>query len=208
MPKRNSSSVLLAAVGLTAVAGTSLAAGPKSASRQGGAKPAAKSMKAQPPLIGDVRIAGENVVMVAEQNARKGTLDFDLRGPRLVTVTTARYDLSAPRVTLSVRGGKVQTGTAAGGNVTVEVRSPEEQRTTTLRCSQADYVGARGDQPARLEMRGRVVSVLRDPQLAAPLETTALRGGTVVFLPDGTNRITLQGTTITGAIPDPPAPKR
>src|SRR5262245_7252360 len=63
---------------------------------------------------------------------------FNLTGPDL-RITTARYDIAAPHITLVVRNGQVQTGTAAGG-VHVEVRNPEQKLTTTLTCDAADYV--------------------------------------------------------------------
>jgi outer membrane receptor protein involved in Fe transport len=156
--------------------------------------------------IGDVRVGGsKDIVLTAVQNTKRGTLDFDLKGSR-VTITSARYDLSAPHITLSIKNSKAQTGTAVGG-VAVEVRNPEQRQTSTLRCAAADYFAARGQNPARLELKGSVTSILRDPQLAVPLETRATDGGTVLFLPDGTNSIKLRGTTISGT-PIEPTPKK
>ena len=188
-------------VGAGILAAAAMAAGSFAAAPQGGAKNL-------PPQIGDIHLSSPdpNTVLTFEQNPKTKKSDFDIRG-KSVTLSSARYDMTAPHITFAIKGGKLTTGTAAGG-VLVNVRNPEASQHSSLRATNANYQGATASNPARLHLTGNVRWVYTDPQWEKPLITTANEGD-VFFLPDGTNRITLTHPDISGTPIEPPAaPKK
>lgn len=134
---------------------------------------------------------------------RNGTIGFDLRGPNLA-ITTARYDMVAPRITLSMLKGKANRGTATGG-VQVAVREPEIKRTTNLTGQSAVYTGAAPGKPARIVITGNVRVVMRSPEFSGPWVTTT-DGATVEFVDADKTRILMKGAVSQGALIEP-APK-
>ncbi len=166
----------------------------------------AKKDQAQKPLprIGEATIAGVAVKMEFRSFVDKG-FSAQLDG-RPVVVTTARYDLTAPHVALTVRNKLIQTGNATGG-VRVVARNPEQHQLSTLDCTEAQYAGAVGEKPAHLHLIGPVHAVMQDPQLAQPLDVNS-ESGDVFLLADGTNDVILTNGTAKGTPIEPPAKKK
>ena len=159
--------------------------------------------------IGNVQIdTGKTGTLTLEQNPRKKVTDVLMVGSP-VRVTSARYDLTAPRITLLLAKNRVQRGTATGGGVVVNLRNPEAAQNSTLHCGSAVYTettaadGATG----HLKLTGGVRSVLHDPQFATPLETVS-NDADIDLLPDGTNRVRFSGLRATGTPIEPPAPAK
>ena len=159
--------------------------------------------------IGNVQVdTGKTGTLTLEQNPRKKVTDVLMVGSP-VRVTSARYDLTAPRITLLLAKNRVQRGTATGGGVIVNLRNPEASQNSTLHCGSAVYTettaadGATG----HLKLTGGVRSVLHDPQFATPLETVS-NDADIDLLPDGTNRVRFSGLRATGTPIEPPAPAK
>lgn len=151
----------------------------------------------------------ENIEFV--QNRRTGKTDAVLQGNGLI-ITTPRYDLAAPRITMSASDGAVQEAIANGG-VRVEVRSPRDLKdgrsvtdTTTLTGDKATYFARSGATPAHIDVTGNVRSVLRSAEFA-PLITTCT-SATIEFLDADQTRTRLKGVTATGTLLDQPTPKK
>ena len=125
-----------------------------------------------------------------------------------VVVTTARYDLSAPHITLQQANRKnvITTGTASGG-VTVVVRDTEQ--TTTLTCERAVYTFATGNAPTRIDLTGKVKAITRTPGFTeeGPPVLTG-ESGFVEFLSDGRTVIQLESPEATGTPIEPPPAKK
>jgi len=139
-------------------------------------------------------------------NQKSGAIDVDLRGPKLA-ITTARYDMAAPRITLSLLKGKANRGEATGG-VQVAVREPELKRTTNLTGRSAVYSGAVPGKNAKIEITGDVRVVVRSPEFSAPWVTTCTRA-IVEFVDADQTRITTEGMTSAGTLNEPaPKPKK
>jgi len=174
------------------------------AAQQSNGAPIPQANSASRQTIGQFVLNNENGE--SETVIKGNTIMFNLSGPDL-SLTTSRYDITAPRMSLELQNGLVQTGTATGG-VKVEVRNPEQGLTTTLTCDAADYVTANKSTPARIYLRRNVRSVTRGPQLAAngPLIANA-DSGYVEFPDGGSTRIVLKGMTAKGT-PNEPAPKK
>ena len=162
-----------------------------------------------PQRIGNVQLdTGKDGTLTFEQNPRKKVTNVLMVGSP-VRVTSARYDLTAPHITLSLAKNRVQRGTATGGGVIVNLRNPEASQNSTLHCGSAVYTettaadGATG----HLKLTGGVRSVLHDPQFATPLETVS-NDADIDLLPDGTNRVRFSGLRATGTPIEPPAPAK
>jgi hypothetical protein len=158
--------------------------------------------KATLPKLGQFTIMGmDNIEGILE----RGISTWTLTG-HPVTFTSARYDMTAPRIKATMGRNQVQSGVASGG-ARVVVRQPEEKRETTLTCSTATYRAAEKGKPARIDLAGPVKSMSKDPQVN-PLDAT-FESGFIEFVDADTTRIVLEKPIISGtAIEKPPAPKK
>ena len=103
-----------------------------------------------------------------------------------VHAKTARYDIIAPRISMTfTRTSAPETAEATGG-VTGEARSPEKQEAISFRGDKATYRAATGGNDARIDFSGNVRFVIRNPQFAdtAPL-TLSADSGSLTFAADG-----------------------
>lgn len=86
-----------------------------------------------------------------------------LRGPTL-NIKSARYDLAAPRIDLTLTEGVARTAQATGG-ARVDVRNPEAEQSTTLTSETATYTAAAPGRRARINFPAQTHIVTRDPNL-------------------------------------------
>lgn len=203
--KRNDlATVLLSVTALLALAASVPAprAGAHQAAAGRSAAPAASTAR-----IGKVTLSypkpGTLTYVQGASNSK--TSVFDLRGPR-VSVTSARYDLAAPRIQVTAKNQQVSQADATGG-VRVMVRNPEAGQATTVTCSSATYAAGTGAGRAdRIDLKGNVRSVTRDPNLAEPLVNEA-ESGYIELLPNGRTRVVLSNGIAT-ATPLEPASRK
>jgi len=175
----------------------------------GGALPATARQQAARPAIGRGQFGPFSL------DYRNGTIEYTLgsgkspqttvtlQGPR-VSITSARYDISAPHIQLIGRPGGLVKGTASG-RVHVVARDQETGQVTTVDCDSARYAVGATPKTGRIDLEGNVVSKTTAPQLAQPLESES-KSGFIEFQPDGRIRVVLAGGTMT-VTPNEPAPR-
>jgi hypothetical protein len=138
------------------------------------------------------------------------TVTSNLQGPNLL-VQSPQYDMAAPRIQMTVRRMgtppryRASKGTAAGG-VRIVVRQPEAQRINTVTCDNAFYTAAAVPGTGRIDLRGNVRWVARDPALAEPSVLTG-ETGFIELLGRNRTRIVVNNGRFT-ATPIEPAPKK
>lgn len=131
-----------------------------------------------------------------------------LRGENL-SVTSARYDIAAPKIVLLGKKA-VPTNADATGGVRIAIRNPEDQQDTTMTADTGQYVGPSAGKNAFIYATGNVHTVTRTPDLSpdGPLVMDS-RKATVELLPDGGYNIKFDGIKGSGIPLEKPAtPKR
>jgi hypothetical protein len=160
------------------------------------------------PRIGEYTVSNEG----GKYNAllSSNTIRATLTGPNL-SITSRSYDMAARRIDITVRKSAAasrynNSRVVADGNVRVVVRQPEAQRVNTVTCNNATYDSATAPPVrGRIDFRGNVRWVIRDPGLAGPAVQTA-KSGYIEFLPGNETRVSLDDGTFR-ATPIEPAPR-
>jgi hypothetical protein len=160
------------------------------------------------PRIGGISIdfGTFDVLVKNKDKTRRWNADLTGKDGGDVILTSARYDLAAPKVRLEVE--KVIQSAVATGGVKIAIREPEQERLITATCDKATYFAAiptgktSAGRPARIEMLGNARVVMRSPLTTemGPLEWIDQRV-TVEFVDEETIRISggqgsLKGTPV------------
>lgn len=131
------------------------------------------------------------------------TIVAALSGRNLI-IASPQYEMAAPQIKMTIRKTgkppqwKASEANATGG-VRIVIQRPEAQQTTTVTSDRASYTAGNGGANAgRIDLKGNVRSVTRDPAFAAPLVQNAASGVIQLLGPNAT-RIQLfnGGTTVT-----------
>lgn len=144
--------------------------------------------------IGEVRMDNYTFLRM-EPSLKAGVRTVILAGPSLV-VTSPRYRMAAPRITLTFKGSTVTTGLATGG-VQVTVKDAASNQTTTVTCDTATYSVTAAFKRGRIDLKGTVRTKTYSPGFAQPLVSKSESGfieftsnGPVVQLNDGSATVT------------------
>jgi hypothetical protein len=162
--------------------------------------------KSLPPRIGQFRLnSGAEGTVDFSINNKQRTISWDLRGKNL-SVTTARYDLAAPRIMLlhDYKRNIVVKGNATGG-VRIEAREPD--LTTVLTCDTAVYRETTGtNAPARIDVQGNVRAVVRNANFTQEDPPVLLARSGYILFPEGEDTVVhLDSPRVTGTPIEPPA---
>lgn len=148
-----------------------------------------------------------------DYDPRGNRITFDLTGPRLI-ITSALYEMAAPRIQLVVRRTgptapfKAATADATGGVlITVRRANGQAKQTTIVTCDNAAYTAATVPPvQGRIDLKGNVRQTTYDPSFATPLVQTA-DSGYIELLPREQLRIKLRQGDLR-VTPIEPAPRK
>lgn len=155
--------------------------------------------------LGEVTLRGYDTLQFSQAPQKGAPLNIDARGASL-KMTSARYDMAAPRLQIVLRNGFVGSGLATGG-VRVEVRSPEQEQTTQVTCESARYTRLSSTGRGRIEMTGGVHSKTYTPQLAKPAVNDA-KSATIEFGGGESTDVRFFGGNLTLTPIEPAAPAK
>jgi hypothetical protein len=173
---------------------TPLVGGAAAAAQQ----PAAASAAAAP-RIGEVTI--QHFSRMETERPRGGVLLFSITD---AAITSARYDMSAPHMDISIKNGAVQTAAASGG-VHLIARDPEAGQTMDVTCDTARYQrDTSGTGAGHIDMEGHVHTKTYTPQFEGAFEAT-YESGTIDFLPEGGMRVVANNGSAHGTPIEPAA---
>lgn len=129
---------------------------------------------------------------------------------RPVVVNSPSYDLTAPRIEITLVGKKLKpTSVLAVGSTKIVNRNRETGQKTIITCDEMRFTAsARPDDRGVMRLTGNVRSETQDKRFAAPLILTG-DTGTAAFADDGEVRVTMNASgnrgTLSGRIYEPPA---
>ena len=136
--------------------------------------------------------------------------NFDFRGGPggKVRATTARYDLTAPRIQMLITPVSSPETAQATGGVAGEARDPDRQQVISFSGDQAVYKAGGKNAPARIDLTGNVRFIFRSPQFSAS-DPMTIRGssGYIIFAPDGSVNYGLNNGGASGTAVDAPKKK-
>jgi hypothetical protein len=167
---------------------------------------AAQKSASQEKRIGEIRLDNYSTLSI-ESSQSPGVIEVALTGQALV-ITSPRYRMAAPRIGLTLKNGKVLTGSATGG-VQVTVKDEAANRTTQVTCSTATYTGTPASSRGRIDLKGSVRSKMYSPGFDQPLVMES-ESGVIEFASDGSPKVRLNNgsASVTLSEPTPPPAKK
>ena len=138
---------------------------------------------------------------------KKGTITSDFRGgpDGKVKAISARYDLIAPRIQMTVTPTAAPESAQATGGVEGAARDPERNQTVSFSGDTGIYHAGTKATLSRIDLNGNVRLVFRNPKFSES-DPLTVRGSSasLTFAEDGQINYTLNNADASGTAVDPP----